>query len=433
VLRDVAPSNPELAACEFLPLFLAAEIRTFSPEWVILWVERAYAETHAETQPLEAKLLDLIYGAVADPHRWADVLVGVSDHLGAMGGMLAYVPAPSSRKMPTQILGRLPEEASAVFRERHAWNPWTVAVAKYPFGKAVSANSLIEPGLIRKTEFYADVLAPWDQADILDINHKALAVDGSVGGFGFSLSTRAAAQAEERVRRLDLLTPHLCRAFEASLLLGASADGTRQLSVILELMPNAALLLDGRGRVTQANTAAQELLRQSDGIAFDGGGNLQLVSVLASERNALARALKDALDVAGGLGMSLASEPVRVSRPSGAAPLLVLAVPLPRRSFTFWELVAPARVLVVIVDPAAKSRAAAASLQVAYGLTAAEARVALLLASGITGSQMPAALGVTAATIKTHLRRCFEKTGTHSQAELSRLFTMFPPTGGGEI
>lgn len=59
----------------------------------------------------------------------------------------------------------------------------------------------------------------------------------------------------------------------------------------------------------------------------------------------------------------------------------------------------------------------------------AEARVALLLASGITGPQMPATLGVTAATIKTHLRRCFEKTGTHSQAELSRLFTMFPPAG----
>jgi DNA-binding CsgD family transcriptional regulator len=42
---------------------------------------------------------------------------------------------------------------------------------------------------------------------------------------------------------------------------------------------------------------------------------------------------------------------------------------------------------------------------------------------------MPALLGVTAATIKTHLKRCFEKTGVHSQAELSRLLTLFPPTG----
>lgn len=379
---------------------------------------------------MEARLLDLIYGAIADPHRWADVLVGVSDHLGALGGMLAYVPAPSSRKAPTQILGRLPEEPSAIFREHYAWNPWTVAVAQAPFGKAVSANSLVEPGSIQKTAFYADVLAPWGHADILDINHKALAVDGSVGGFGFCLSSRDAAQAGERVRLLDPLTSHLCRAFDASLLLGSRADGKRQLSAILEMMPNAALLLDGRGRVTQANSAAEALLRQSDGIAFNGDG-LQLISALASERNALARALKDALDIASGFGAALAYEPVRVGRPSGAAPLLVLAVPLPRPSFAFWELVAPARVLVVIVDPAAKSRATATSLQAAYGLTAAEARIALLLASGITGSQMPAMLGVTSATIKTHLRRCFEKTGAHSQAELSRLFTMFPPTAAG--
>lgn len=40
---------------------------------------------------------------------------------------------------------------------------------------------------------------------------------------------------------------------------------------------------------------------------------------------------------------------------------------------------------------------------------------------------MPAMLGVTAATMNTHLRRCFEKTGTHSQVELARLFATFPP------
>ena len=71
-------------------------------------------------------------------------------------------------------------------------------------------------------------------------------------------------------------------------------------------------------------------------------------------------------------------------------------------------------------------------MQAAYGLTAAEARVALLLASGVTGAQMPGLLGVMAATVKTQLKRCFEKTGTHSQAELSRLFTMFPPGGAAD-
>jgi DNA-binding CsgD family transcriptional regulator/PAS domain-containing protein len=378
---------------------------------------------------LEDELLDLIYSAVPDPSRWSDVLIAVSDHLGALGGMLAYVPPPGSKMPVAQILGRLPEEPSAIFREHYAWNPWTVAVAQVPFGKAVSANSLIERGSIQKTDFFADVCKPWGHVDILDINHQSLAVQGGVGGLGFCLSPSGEAEVEDRIRRLQQLSPHLCRAFEASLLMGGTTDGRRQMSVVLDLMPNAALLLDGRGRILQANSAAEALLRQSDGIAFDAGGSIQLVSALPSERQALARALKGALDViAIGTG-ARRFEPVRISRPSGAAPLLIVAVPLPRSTFSFWDAVMPARALVVIVDPSAKSRTTSSAIQAAYGLTAAEARVALLLASGVTGAQMPALLRVTAATIKTQLKRCFEKTGVHSQAELSRLLTLFPPTG----
>lgn len=376
---------------------------------------------------MEARLLDLIYGAVSDPQLWPDVLEGVADHMGALGGMLAHCPGPGSGKAATQILGRLPEEPSAIFREHYVWNPWTVAVAKAPFGKAVSANSLIEPGYIEKTDFYADVLAPWGHADIIDINHKTLAIDGGIGGFGFCVSARGTGQTEELIRRLDIVGPHLCRAFDASLLIGGGqTSAQRHLSIALDLMPNAALLLDAQGRVTQANAAAEELLRQSDGLAFDGKGGLQLSSALSGERRALASALKQALDVAEGFDTRLSADPVRVTRRSGAAPLLVLAVPLPRPSFRFWELVEPTRVLVVILDPSAKSRATAASMRAAYGLTAAEARVALLLASGVSGQQMPALLGVSYDTVKTHLRRCFDKTGVHSQAQLMRLLTMFP-------
>ena len=44
-----------------------------------------------------------------------------------------------------------------------------------------------------------------------------------------------------------------------------------------------------------------------------------------------------------------------------------------------------------------------------YSIEKNPPRVALLLASGVTGAQMPALLGVTAATIKTQLKRCFER------------------------
>jgi DNA-binding CsgD family transcriptional regulator len=57
---------------------------------------------------------------------------------------------------------------------------------------------------------------------------------------------------------------------------------------------------------------------------------------------------------------------------------------------------------------------------------AAEARVATLIASGLSGPQTAATLGVSLATVKTHLARCFEKIGVHSQAGLVRLLASMP-------
>jgi DNA-binding CsgD family transcriptional regulator len=368
-------------------------------------------------------LLDLVYGAVADPNQWPEVLTRVSDHVGALGGMLIYNAPPGARSL--LILGRLSEERSVIYREHYAWNPWTYAMARVPFGRAVSANSLLESRTISKTAFYADVLAPQGIVDAINISHRAMAQDGGVGGIGFNLSTRGADQAKEGIRRLQRLTAHLCRAVDATLKLGHLADGTRQLARVLQLMPNPALLLDGKGRITLANPAAESLLRTKDGLALDRDGGLRLAAALPRETAALSRALAQALAVASGTGTEL-GEPLRLTRPSGAAPLLVLPVPLPPPAFALWEMLEQARVLVLIVDPSAHSRATAASIEATFGLTPAEARVAVLIGSGLSGPETAAMLGISRSTVKTHLKRCFEKTGVHSQVGLARILGALP-------
>jgi DNA-binding CsgD family transcriptional regulator len=207
--------------------------------------------------------------------------------------------------------------------------------------------------------------------------------------------------------------------------MGRLADGTRQLARVMQLMPNPALLLDGKGRITQTNPPAESLLRAGDGLAFDRNGGLQLAAALPTETAALSKALMQALAVASGTGVELGG-PLRLTRPSGAPPLLVLMVPLPPPVFALWELLEQARVMVLIVDPGAQSRAAVSAIQTTFGLTAAEARVAVLIASGLSGPQTAATLGVSLTTVKTHLKRCFEKTGVHSQVGLARLVGALP-------
>ncbi|GAB1717481.1 MAG: helix-turn-helix transcriptional regulator [Nitrobacter sp.] len=378
----------------------------------------------------KTSLLDLIYSAIADPGRWPEILTRVADHLGAVGGLLMHIPTAGQGRV-IDIYGRLSEEHAAIVREYYPWNPWSKAMLDVPVNRAVIVGSRLKPGEIFKTGFYADVLRPQGLVDIMNVNHAALAQNGGVGGFGFCLSPRGTEQAHHRVRRMQHLVPHLSRALEGTLQLGRLADGRQQLASVLQLMPNPALLINAKGRITFANAAAEVLLRMGDGLSADSEGDLQFTAAFPAESAALTGMLSQALAVAAGTGDTL-GEPLRLTRPSGAPPLLVLPVPLPPPAFELWNLLEPARVLVLIIDPSAQRRRKASTVQAAFGLTLAEARVAVLVADGLTGPQTADALGISLSTVKTHLKRCFDKIGIHSQVALARLLATLPidPTGG---
>jgi DNA-binding CsgD family transcriptional regulator len=60
-------------------------------------------------------------------------------------------------------------------------------------------------------------------------------------------------------------------------------------------------------------------------------------------------------------------------------------------------------------------------VQVAFGLTAAEFRLARTLAGGLSLEEASERLGISKNTVRTQLRGLFEKTGTHRQSELVAL------------
>lgn len=80
-----------------------------------------------------------------------------------------------------------------------------------------------------------------------------------------------------------------------------------------------------------------------------------------------------------------------------------------------------ARFLIHVVHPVEISEGVEDLLQEEFGLSQSEARLARMLT--LTGSTAETSkhLGITRNTTKTHLRRIFEKTGLHTQLELTRL------------
>jgi DNA-binding CsgD family transcriptional regulator len=74
-----------------------------------------------------------------------------------------------------------------------------------------------------------------------------------------------------------------------------------------------------------------------------------------------------------------------------------------------------------VIDPARRGTVGTQQLMDAYGLTRAEARVAVSALAGVTTSEAGLALGLSRNTVKTHLRRVFAKTETRGHAELAAL------------
>jgi DNA-binding CsgD family transcriptional regulator len=375
----------------------------------------------------EKELIDQIYSTVADPRRWSEVIVRICDYLGAVGGLLNYIGPQGSLSVP----GRLSAEYVRIYEQHYVWNAWSLAMKEAPNGKAVIINSLIEPATLFKSGFYADVLTPLGLENGLATRHDALSRAGGIGGFNFCLSARGSESAEHGLRRLQRLTPHLGRALDATMEVGRIAGGPRTLAAVLNVMPSPALLLGCKGRIVHANPAAEQLLSHGDGLAFDRDGRLQLAAVLPTESGALSQALALALNVAAGAGVQLA-KPVRITRPSGAGSLLVVPVPLPPPAFELWTLSDVARVMVLIIDPSSQAGSAGSILQKTFGLTPAEARVAVLVGGGSSGPQTAQALGVSPATVKTHLARCFSKMGIGSQVELARMLAALPADPANE-
>jgi DNA-binding CsgD family transcriptional regulator len=177
------------------------------------------------------------------------------------------------------------------------------------------------------------------------------------------------------------------------------------------------VLLDRFARVVFANAAAR---------ALSLAGTVRLDARFTSPSSPHARRL-DAL-IQAALGGSVGtSSPVRtMSLPpvrNGRRPLMVLVSPVQSGDDDRAAVhsIKDAAAMVMLCDPDRQTQVPAAWMMDAYGLTLAEVRVAVAASCGTTVADTARRLAISPNTVKTHLRRVFEKTGTTRQAELSRL------------
>ena len=213
----------------------------------------------------------------------------------------------------------------------------------------------------------------------------------------------------EETRCFAAVSPHLGRIVRLSKRF-AAFQLTSELSS-LERASCAALVLNAEGRAMDMNLMAQKLIGEDFYLARgrpatkDPGSDNRLRQLslgLRSRRYA-----------------SPPAAPVVISR---AERPWLLAEVMPLTAFGS-DLFTTGCAILLLTDLRSLARPNALRLSAAFGLTAAEARLAARVASGDGINAAAIALGISRETVRTQLSAVFCKTNTHRQAELAALVT----------
>jgi DNA-binding CsgD family transcriptional regulator len=364
-----------------------------------------------------------IYQAAIQPELWAGALDLIADYLGVDSGMVLHLSA--SRGGNFIVHGRLREDLNQLFLRHHTHNPYGLAFARAPVGKALVTETLINKEALYRSAFYADILAPQGISEIIAVRHSDLSREGA-GGILFNVSKSRADAVEDAATRLDDLVPHLLRAIDSTLQTRRLNASQRQLDHLLASMVGAVILLDRDGTILRMTAVAEALLGERDGLLTNKGNRLTLGAQTRQDSAALACSINQALAVARGEPVALGGT-LQIKRRAGRGTLLVQVTPLPAAAFVPWSAIDDgARVMIRIVDPQASVNAEAEQLGLMVGLTAAETRVAGLLGSGLGLTETASALGLSRNTVKTQARQVFAKAGVRSSAALVRLMASIP-------
>ena len=269
----------------------------------------------------------------------------------------------------------------------------------------------------RQSEFFCDWSNRYGCEQIAFVTVRSPVVDNTTLILGSSAQDRRFGSPAQ-LSLLGTVAPHFERMLALQRRLVRLQRTNLRLLEALEHWPFGVIALDAAGRATRVTAKAEQSMRD--------GGALRVTQgrVRASDADT-DRALRQLTDALLGQGGEASVNVPCVSVRSAAQPHPVVVHGFPLGAgggdgFS-WLASGDFAALLVIVDANRARRPSSDDLRSAFALTKAEAGVALRVMDGLGLGAVADALGVSLSTVRSHLLRVFEKTGTRRQAELVRL------------
>lgn len=358
-------------------------------------------------------LIGSIYDAAVDPSLWGDVLDRLAALAGASGGLAFQPLSPGSGLYASANLD--PDSLADYASHYHRHDLWRDAVLRAGRPGVAVGATLIPPDRFLRSEFYNDFLRRFDIRDVLCLHLGHGAGDPGTVHVSLYAGHRREPFDVSEVRQLEGLLPHLSRAMEIRHRLAPEQERSVALAEALDAVARPVIVVNRQGRILHANRPAETMLRRRDGITVSAG---RLHALLPGEQQSLAAAIEQA---AAPPGPGRRAAALRITRPDGLGPALPVIVSPP----------GPGRAGIAIVMLGDRGGGATPEpgdrlLSELFGLTAAEAGLAMALSAGRRLEDVAQERGVTRETARSQLKSVFAKTGVNSQSRLVRLVLSVP-------
>lgn len=355
------------------------------------------------------KLVDSFHAAALSAGSWLESLSALAEATGSRSGQLVGLGSPAAA--PFNWASNVDPEWADQFFARGGSDP-----LKNPSIRAAATSGELE--VISSAQFTTEEerrrndFVQWSERSF-DLSRICLTPLIKTAEMHIGLAVmRSVDQGEIDARQRAVfasIAPHVRSAVRTQLAL--EHQGALLVAGAMEALDLSVFVCDRGGRVKAMTPSAEALVRAGTPLRLQGG-------ILGAADTTATRALRHAIAVAAG-GLARPGRPPAstvVVRDGDLQPLALEVVSLGRSEHAFGF---EPRALVIARTAQGNPERARALLQSGYGLTGAEAEVALSVARGQAPESIATARGAKVSTVRAQIRSIFAKLGVRRLNELA--------------
>ena len=363
-------------------------------------------------------LISEIYDAALDASLWRGVIGKASRFVGGVSAAIFHKDAAGRSGNVYYDDGGIDEAFRKLYFQKYGkLDPATTGHFFAELEQPLAVADLMPYDEFLETRFYKEWARPQGLVDFMAAMLDRSAT--SAAYFGVFRHERDGIADDEARRRMRLIVPHIRRAVLVGKLVDLKKAEVATLAETLDGLSAGMCLVDADSRVVHANAAAHVIFSWHDFMFVSAGR-------LAVGDTAVAHILRELFASAGdgdsAVGIKGIALPLTAQNGDRyVANVLPLTSGARRRS----GIVSTAVAALFIHKSSLAMQPPPQIIAQHYKLTPTELRVLLAIVEVGGVPEVADALGIADSTVKTHLGRLFEKTGTRRQADLVKVVAGF--------